>query len=1108
MQNLDGIFITMSLNSRAEIFWDLQRFLTTENMEIEGLPKSDLRNWYGNEYKTYRQQITPDEKLPTFFFVMQAVYKLQIAHYEDGKLVLGPSADLTRQERGRSSKRKRRKNKVQQAQFSTSYEQKVKQSSQTSPQRDIEEERGNTSQNEKMMRKYLMARQRTAVDQHLTFKSGLAKLVEQPDFKGDVEIWKFVGKTERGFYCTLCQSKITSHPDAQRHVEGRKHRLAISMNLLRSKKDKLVKGIPNIVLSVNTEETEGTYFIHTEEGEVKTIDITITNKREHDIDLVHCEMMKKVRVFTLRDSKKVTDGMGTVTLKPGGTYKIHVRVQAQHIGSYHCPVIFHFKFTSENNNQNGYILRYFNCKCKNNLIEDLKPRTKYKRPPRVNKGKGPASEIVPGLKVPSLTGDYLERDIELPQFMVPQSVRKMINRGLTDSHGLAEKEKAEMDNLRHVLEGDLDMSNYQRRFETLLFFEEVQMEVDIRQYDMENVPLRTYSSNHKLLLLEVPGLSENRPSVLRGDWLFVSRCDEDGHVRKKEYQGFVHEVFQNEVALGFDKSFRDSFIENQKFNIRFVFNRLPTRLQHRSCQLASELSLGEILFPKKDRLQNNVVLPQLKLYNQDLEKNEQQKCAVQHIVAGTSRPAPYLVFGPPGTGKTVTVVEAIKQVWKCSACSHVLACTPSNSAADLIAKRLLQHIPKANILRLNAASRSWKAIPEEIKCICNYNKETQHFYYPRKIDLQKYKIVITTLVTAGRLVSGNFPPDHFSHIFIDEAGHAPEPEALIALAGIMEVNTAVQTGGQVVIAGDPKQLGPILRSPLAIKYGLDISLLERYMESCDLYLPTDQEDHHKTYDVHVITKLLKNYRSHPAILKLPNEIFYDGELMPCAGTDREKLCKWEGLQKQGFPLLFHGLVGEDMREERSPSFFNPQEVSVVTQYVEELMACKKGGIALKQSDIGVISPYRRQVQKIKEVLRKKKFDKISVGSVEEFQGQERTVIIVSTVRSKPEYMSLDMQFQLGFLRNPKRFNVTVTRAKALLIVVGNPNTLSGDVHWKLLIDYCEDNGAYRGTERMSEADEIEDLIQRLAAVQIIDDECRLIPEIQSSYNEQAWRSEL
>lgn len=81
-------------------------------------------------------------------------------------------------------------------------------------------------------------------------------------------------------------------------------------------------------------------------------------------------------------------------------------------------------------------------------------------------------------------------------------------------------------------------------------------------------------------------------------------------------------------------------------------------------------------------------------------------------------------------------------------------------------------------------------------------------------------MIVTTLVTAGRLVSANFPPGHFTHIFIDEAGQAEEPEAIIPVAGIFESAVADRDGGQVVLAGDPKQLGPILRSPIALRYGL------------------------------------------------------------------------------------------------------------------------------------------------------------------------------------------------------------------------------------------------------------------------------------------------
>ena len=91
----------------------------------------------------------------------------------------------------------------------------------------------------------------------------------------------------------------------------------------------------------------------------------------------------------------------------------------------------------------------------------------------------------------------------------------------------------------------------------------------------------------------------------------------------------------------------------------------------------------------------------------------------------------------------------------------------------------------------------------------------------------------------------------------------------------------------------------------------------------------------------------------------------------------------------------------------------------------------------------MITPYRRQVQKIRQKLRKdEKTKEVMVGSTEEFQGQERRVIIVSTVRSSPEYVYTDNQYKLGFLKNPKRFNVAITRAKALLIVVGNPHILS------------------------------------------------------------------
>lgn len=142
---------------------------------------------------------------------------------------------------------------------------------------------------------------------------------------------------------------------------------------------------------------------------------------------------------------------------------------------------------------------------------------------------------------------------------------------------------------------------------------------------------------------------------------------------------------------------------------------------------------------------------------------------------------------------------------------------------------------------------------------------------------------------------------------------------------------------------------------LCLRYLLpDKSLLERYM--------IDQPVYYKPYDERIITKLLNNYRSHPAILELPNRLFYDGELNVFADPlMRESFCDWEKLPSKDFPIIFHGIIGRDMREERSPSFFNPEEVSVVHDYVKSLLQ-KKRGIKVNPKDIGIISPYRKQVQ--------------------------------------------------------------------------------------------------------------------------------------------------
>ena len=134
-------------------------------------------------------------------------------------------------------------------------------------------------------------------------------------------------------------------------------------------------------------------------------------------------------------------------------------------------------------------------------------------------------------------------------------------------------------------------------------------------------------------------------------------------------------------------------------------------------------------------------------------------------------------------------------------------------------------------------------------------------------------------------------------------------------------------------------------------------------------------------------------------------------------------------------------------------------------------------------NIGIISPYRKQVSKIKQALKTRNnthnnFDSVLVGSCEQLQGQERRVIIISTVRSSTDFLSRDKFFNLGFLENPKRFNVAVTRAQALLIIIGNPHLLKSDLCFGKLLQFCCDNNAYIGTP-LDAIDPVESLTQAM-----------------------------
>lgn len=174
----------------------------------------------------------------------------------------------------------------------------------------------------------------------------------------------------------------------------------------------------------------------------------------------------------------------------------------------------------------------------------------------------------------------------------------------------------------------------------------------------------------------------------------------------------------------------------------------------------------------------------------------------------------------------MTIVEAIRQLLYSNPAARILACAPSNSAADLIASRLTV-LGTDTMFRFYAASRNRDAVPDELLPFTALNAD-HHFSVPGMARLRRFSVIVTTCVSASFAYGIGVPRGHFTHMFFDEAGQATEPEIMIG------IKTLADTLTNVVLSGDPRQLGPIIRSPIARDLGLETSYLERLMKT-DLY---------------------------------------------------------------------------------------------------------------------------------------------------------------------------------------------------------------------------------------------------------------------------------
>ncbi|KAG8681483.1 hypothetical protein FRC09_017455, partial [Ceratobasidium sp. 395] len=526
--------------------------------------------------------------------------------------------------------------------------------------------------------------------------------------------------------------------------------------------------------------------------------------------------------------------------------------------------------------------------------------------------------------------------------------------------------------LRSLLPISLDINTYKKYWTTLLWHEELQMELDLKLYDMEGVRVRHVSSLD--YALTVPGLSEKRPSVIVTDLVAMK---EPGISRRGPvHGGFVTEVQQSDLVLRMHESFPS--VSNQLWDVRFTVNRLLLRRMHDAINKSSPHE--RILFPTlahgKVPGGGNRVISRL---DRRVASNFQQSLAVRQVLVQPPGDVPFIIFGPPGTGKTTALVEAIHQIVISNPKHRVLVCAPSNTATDLIAARLAKMHNPNELLRMNAPARVYDSLPVELR---RYSvAEDKKFKSPPKHELEKFKMIVSTCYYAS-IPQALGVQNHFTHIFVDEAGHATEPEVMVAVLQ----NAGPETN--VIVCGDPMQLGPIVQSKECAKLGMAKSFLDR-LTNMPVYATENQDENPK------IVKLLQNYRSHPAILRFSNIAFYKNELEAHADPIiTRSLERFSELPEAGFPIIFHSICGHNMQEAKSPSFFNIDEATLVKHYVHELLSNRRLGV--KGQDIGVISPYRQQCVKIRQLLQRENHGSVDVKVTEDWQGQERRVIIVST----------------------------------------------------------------------------------------------------------------
>lgn len=455
--------------------------------------------------------------------------------------------------------------------------------------------------------------------------------------------------------------------------------------------------------------------------------------------------------------------------------------------------------------------------------------------------------------------------------------------------------------------------------------------------------------------------------------------------------------------------------------------------------------------------------------------NASQQAALDKIVSANELA---IVHGPPGTGKTTTLVQAIKTLLQREH-RQILVVAPSNAAVDLLSEKLADE--GLNVLRAgNPARISQKLLSltldsktaedsrmkevKKLKKQANAFRDMAHKYkrnfgkaereqrkalfdearkimkgveqteqYVQDSLIQQAQVITATLVGANHYSIRNLK---FHTVVIDEAGQALEPACWIP----------VLKAEKVIMAGDHFQLPPTIKSNEAGKQGLNLTLMER----CVALHPE------------AVVMLEEQYRMHASIMGYSAQVFYS-ERLKAHHSVAEHL-----LHDKDIPLAFVDTAGCGFEEKtEGTSISNPEEAAFVLKHLTQLVTALRAYYTTETfPSIAVIAPYRQQIQLLQELAPHHPEltainDKLSINTVDSFQGQERDIVYISMTRSNTDNV-------IGFLADTRRMNVAMTRARKKLVMIGDSATLATLPFYTGLIAYAEGVNAYQSAWEFSD----------------------------------------